>query len=100
MPAIKVSIPHKLGADEAKRRISHLISDAKAKFGNMVSDVQENWVQNVGHFRFNAMGFPVSGTLDVQPAVVNVEIQLPFAALPFKGRVENEISTRARELLA
>jgi hypothetical protein len=29
-----------------------------------------------------------------------LEIHLPFAALPLKGRLEKEISTRATELLA
>jgi hypothetical protein len=46
------------------------------------------------------MGFSVSGKLDVQPARVLVELNLPWAAWPFKGRVENEILARARLLLA
>jgi hypothetical protein len=100
MPAIKTSVPHKLGTDEAKKRITHLISESKTKFGNSVSDVEESWTENRGTFRFKAMGFSVSGHLQVEPSTVQVEINLPFAALPFKSKLENEISTHARELLA
>lgn len=100
MPSINISVPHKLGADEAKKRIATLISESKEKFGNQVSDVRESWNGNRGDFGFKAMGFDVSGNLQVQPAMVDVEINLPFAALPFKGRVEKEISDRAKKLLS
>jgi hypothetical protein len=46
------------------------------------------------------MGFNVTGKLDVQAAQVMIELNLPMAAYPLKGRIENEILTHARELLA
>ena len=100
MPSIKLSVPHKLGADEAKKRITQLISETRSQFGHSVSDVQESWQDNRGTFSFRAIGFSVSGNLQVEPTTVDVDINLPFAALPFKSRVENEISKRATELLA
>lgn len=100
MPTIKLSVPHQLGVEEAKRRISHLVSDAKSQFGSNVTDVREEWTQNTNEFSFRAMGFSVSGNLEVNEKTVDGEILLPFAALPFKGRIEEELSTRARELLA
>ena len=93
-------MPHKLGVEEAKRRISSLVADTKKQFGHMATDVTETWNGNTADFSFKAMSFPISGTLNVQPAEVLVEIQLPFAALPFKGQVEREISGRAKALLA
>lgn len=100
MPAINLSIPHKLSPEEAKLRITKLITETKSQFGGSVSEVKESWADNKGTFSFRAMGFPVSGNLQVEPSTVQVEINLPFAALPFKGRVESEISTRAKQLLA
>ncbi|MEO7299297.1 MAG: polyhydroxyalkanoic acid system family protein [Verrucomicrobiota bacterium] len=100
MPSIKLSVPHRLGADEAKNRITKLISDTKEKFGGQVSDVRESWNGNRSDFGFKAMGFDVAGNLQVQPATVDIEINLPLAALLFKSRVESEISSRAKELLA
>jgi len=100
MPDIKLSVPHKLSPEEARQRITKLISETKSQFGNSVSDVKESWVDNRGTFSFRAMGFSVSGNLQVEPSTVEVEINLPFAALPFKSRAEKEISNRAKELLA
>ena len=100
MPVIKISVPHQLGADEAKKRITNLITESRAKFSDQVSNVRESWEGHRGDFGFRAMGFDVSGDLAVQPAVVDIEVKLPFAALLFKSRLENEISTKAKELLA
>ncbi|HZM03750.1 MAG TPA: polyhydroxyalkanoic acid system family protein [Candidatus Saccharimonadales bacterium] len=100
MPKIKLSVPHQLGQDEAKKRISKLIADTREQFGGKVSDVEESWNGHTETFRFRAMGFAVEGELKVQPADVLINVDLPFAALPFKGMVENEIVKHAKELLA
>ena len=100
MPVIKISVPHQLGTEEAKKRITKLIGETKAHYGGKVSDVEESWVENHGQFRFRAMGFSVSGNIDVEPNQVYTELNLPFAALPFKSKIESDLSTRAKELLA
>ena len=100
MPKIKLSVPHQLGQDEAKSRVSKLIADSRGQFGDKVTDLEEAWTGNIEAFSFRAMGFAVDGQLDVQPAEVLIDINIPWAALPFKGRVESEILKHARELLA
>jgi hypothetical protein len=100
MPKIKLSVSHTLGQDEAKKRISKLIADTRDKFGGMVTDLEESWTGYIDNFRFRAMGFSVEGQLDVQPSEVLIHVSLPFAALAFKGRVESEILSRAKDLLA
>ncbi|MBA4148374.1 MAG: polyhydroxyalkanoic acid system family protein [Verrucomicrobia bacterium] len=100
MPSVNVSVPHQLGTDEAKRRIQGLIADAKSKFGNQASDLRENWTDNRNDFGFRAMGIAVAGSMEVQPSTVDIRLDLPFAALPFKGKIQKEVSDRARQLLA
>ena len=100
MPKIKVSVPHNLSQDEAKSRISRLVADSRAKFGDKVSDLKEAWTGNVDAFSFSAMGFSIDGQLEVQPAEVVIDINFPWAAIPFKSLVESEIIKHARELLA
>jgi hypothetical protein len=99
MPKIKVSVSHQLGQDEARTRISKLLADSRAKFGGQISNVREQWTDNVDVFHFSAMGFDIDGQLNVQPAEVAIELNLPWAALPFKSRVESEIVKHARDLL-
>ena len=100
MPKINLSVPHNLSQDEAKSRISALLADCHTRFAGRVSNAAECWSGYADVFSFKAMGFSVSGKLDVQPARVLVEIILPLAAYPLKGRIENEIQTHARQLLA
>ena len=100
MPSIKLSVPHKLGVDEAKRRISKLMTETQKQFSGVATDVTETWNGTNASIGFKAMGMPVSGSLAVQATEVQVEIDLPFAALPFKGQVERELSSRAKLLLA
>jgi putative polyhydroxyalkanoic acid system protein len=100
MPKMKLSVAHSLGAEEARKRIAGLVSDVRNQFGGKVTDLEESWAGNIGTFRFRVMGFAVTGRLEVQAAVILIEIDFPLAALPFKSRVENEILTHARELLA
>jgi hypothetical protein len=100
MPTINVSVPHQLGVTEARRRIVQLLDENRGSLGAKVSDLQESWRDDGGSFAFKAMGFPVSGDLQVQPTVVGIELKIPFAALPLKGRIESELRTRAEELLS
>ncbi len=100
MPKINLVIPHTLGVEEAKRRISRLVAETRDEFGHMISDLEESWNGNVETFRFRAMAFAVHGTIEAQPAAVLIELHYPFAAIPFKGRVESELLKHARALLA
>jgi Putative polyhydroxyalkanoic acid system protein (PHA_gran_rgn) len=100
MPKIHLSVPHALDPEEAKKRIANLLADSRAKFGGQVTDVTEAWAGCVDTFSFRALGFSVAGKLEVQAGQLLVDIDLPFAALPFKGRVESEILSHARQLLA
>jgi hypothetical protein len=100
MPKIDLSVAHKLGQEEAKKRIASLIADSRTRFAGKISNVAESWNGYVDAFSFEAMGFAVSGKLAVQPAQVSIELHLPLVAYPFKARIENELLTHARELLA
>src|SRR5271155_1576821 len=99
MPKINLSVPHQLGQDEAKNRIAGLLADSRSRFAGQVSNVAESWNGYADAFSFQALGFSVTGKLDVQPAQVLIELSLPLAAYPLKGRIENEILTHARQLL-
>jgi len=98
MPKVHVAVPHALSQEEAKRRVADLIAQTRAQFGGKVTDVAESWAGFVNTFSFRAMGFSVAGKLDAQPSEVVVDIDLPFAAIPFKSRIESELATRAKEL--
>ncbi len=98
MPRISLAIPHGLGADEARTRITGFIAQARHQVGG-VSNFNEQWFGGVGTYSFRALGFLVEGRLDVRDDILTVQLDFPFAALPWKGKAENEIRTQAVALL-
>ena len=100
MPTIDVTIPHRLSQPQAMSRIQGLIANVKAEHGDKISDLHEEWVENVGSYRFSVIGFAVSGTITVMPDNVRLTGDLPMAAGFFKKTIESTIRDRAADLLA
>jgi len=99
MPKIKITVPHTLTQEEASTRIKGMISKLQEQYGNQVKDLQESWAGSMGNFSFKVMGLQVSGWLDVSASMVAMEGDLPFAAIPFKGQIENTIRQQMESLL-
>jgi hypothetical protein len=73
-----VSIPHRLGQDEALRRLKAGLRDAQDKFGQFFSVQQETWTDNRLQFRITALAQTASGTIDVLDDHVRLEVVLPW----------------------
>jgi hypothetical protein len=82
-----MQIPHSLGREEAARRIRELIPKARG----MVTDLDEQWHDHTLDFHFKAMGFKVGGAMAVEDTVVNLDIDLPLAAMMVKGTIEQRV---------
>lgn len=99
MPKSTVVVPHELGRAEALDRIKGILTDAKAQYGDKISDLQEDWTAEGGTFSFRAMGFKMSGALNVSDTDVRIEGDFPWAAKPFQGTIETTLRERAERLL-
>lgn len=99
MPKLNMTIPHQLTKDEALKRIQSLFGEIKNEFADKISNHQEEWKEYTGTFSFSVMGFPVSGTMSVNPSEVELSGNLPLAATFFKGKIESAIQERAKTLL-
>ena len=73
-----VSIPHRLGKDEAIRRIKTGLAEVRTKYSRLFSVSEETWDQARLQFRISALGQAVSGTIDVAEDSVRLEILLPW----------------------
>lgn len=99
MPKLSVTVPHTLGQDAATERLHGILEKMKERYQDKISDLHEDWQANVLHFSFKTFGFAVKGTMQVEPSDVKVDGDLPFAAMMFKGKIEQELkSTLSRWL--
>jgi hypothetical protein len=99
VPKMSMSVPHELGRDEAVSRLKNLLTDMKQQYGDKISDLQENWNDAGGTFSFKAMGFKLSGSLNVTDNEMQLDGDFPWAAKPFQGTIEATVRERAERLL-
>jgi hypothetical protein len=77
-PPLIVSIPHRLGKDEAVRRLKSGLANVQANYGHLFSVEQQTWTDNCLQFRVSAVGQTVSGSIDVMDDYVNLQVFLPW----------------------
>jgi hypothetical protein len=73
-----VTIPHRLGRDEALRRLKSGLRNAQEKFGQFFTLQEEIWTDNRLQFRVTALAQTASGTIDVLDDHVRLEVVLPW----------------------
>ncbi len=100
MPSLKMAISHALGQEEAVRRLKEAIAGAKAKLEGQFKNLEESWAENLLAFGFTAYGFSVKGTVTVEPSEVHVASNLPFAAMMFKGLIQQTLKDELGKVLA
>jgi len=73
-----VSIPHRLGKDEAIRRLKLGLSAARANYSHIFNVQEETWTGDQLQFRVSALGQAASGSIDVMEDQVNLVVVLPW----------------------
>jgi Putative polyhydroxyalkanoic acid system protein (PHA_gran_rgn) len=72
-----VSIPHRLGKDEALRRLKSGLGAAQANYKHLFTVQEETWTGDRLQFRISALAQTVSGTIDVAEDQVHLQVFLP-----------------------
>lgn len=93
MPKLNVTVPHQLDQAAATTRLQGILAKMKERYEGQISDLKEEWQGNVLNFAFKTFGFNIKGAMHVEPQEVKVEGDLPFAAMMFKGKIEQELKT-------
>ena len=99
MPKLKIAVPHSLGQEDALKRIKTYSERVHNKFADSVKNLEESWEDNTCTFAFRTYGMDFSGSMTVLESEVEVNGNLPFAAMMFKGRIENEVRGELGKLL-
>jgi len=73
-----VSIPHRLGREEAARRIKSGLTAARANYSAFLTIREETWTDDRLAFNLSALGQSAVGLIDVADDHVRLEVQLPW----------------------
>lgn len=90
MSEIKIQRSHKLGRDEAHRRVSELAPKLKSKYG-----VELDWSGDEARVK----GTGVSGTLLVAADKVAVDLKLGLLMRPMAGKIRTALETQIDKAL-
>ncbi len=94
-----VIIPHRLGKDEAQRRIKEGLVRARAEFARLITLEEERWEGDRLHFRVRSMGQRAHGLIEVYEAGVRLEVTLPWLLAQFARAVQRVVGQRGQLLL-
>ncbi len=97
---ITITIPHKLGAEEARRRIDEGFGKLEKQFGaGGLAEVEKRWKGDRLSFRAKAVGQIVSGWLDVAATEVRMEVYLPGLLGMLAGKIRGGLQKQGQILL-
>ena len=96
---IDVDIPHKLGRDEAHRRIANNIHQLRDHIPGGASHIDAKWTGDRLDLTVHAMGQAVESQIDVQDSKVHCRIQLSGMLALFAGPIEQMLKLKGSDLL-
>lgn len=94
-----VSIPHRLGKDEALRRLKGGLTGIQQSYAQLFQVEEEIWSGDRLSFRVVALRQPVSGTIDVAEDHVRLEVMLPWLLARLARGIQAAIRDRGKNLL-
>ena len=94
-----VSIPHSLGAAEARRRIETGFADLTAKLPGGGGDIQQSWDGDRMTFAALIAGQDIRGSLDVLVDTIRIEVLLPGLLGMLAGKIGGKLKQEGQILL-
>ena len=85
------------------QRLKQLLDQMRRQYSEFISEVNGEWVENLLTFSLKAHGpipIKIDGTLKVDDHLASLSGTLPFAALPFRGKIEQSIVSELRRELS
>ena len=96
---IDVSIPHRLGRDEAAARLKSGVERLQSQFGGQVAQIQHTWTGYRADFAFSTMGQGITGRLNVEDEAIKLSVDLPWMLAVLADKIKGKIETEGRRLL-
>jgi hypothetical protein len=98
-PPLIVSVPHRLGTQEATRRLKSGLETVRTKLGQVLAVEEETWTDNRLRFRIRALGQAANGTIDIAEDHARLEIVLPWLLAQIADRIQRAIQSQGTLML-
>jgi hypothetical protein len=96
---LTVSIPQRLGRQEARRRLDAGITRLDTELGAILSGLDYHWQNDILHFAGTAMWQRITGRIEVLDDAVRIEIDLPWAMRLLADSIAKRVRSRGIALL-
>jgi hypothetical protein len=97
--SIVITLPHRLGAEEAKRRIAGGIELLRRDYIDKLAYSEVNWNGDTANLRVVAFGQTATAQLYVMSDAVRIEVQLPWILAALTSKIQGVLKTKAEESL-
>ena len=84
---LTVSVPHRLGKDEAVRRLKGGMSNMASKLGALITIEQEVWSGDTLTFQMRGFGQSAAGTIAVFEDSIRIDVMLPWLLAKLGARL-------------
>lgn len=99
MPSFGSQVEHELGQEEAIARLKTFLDKVRERYKDQVSKLDGEWNENLLNFSLTTYGFTIDGTLTCEESCVTLNGTLPFAAIAFRGKIEESICNELEKAL-
>jgi hypothetical protein len=96
---VVVTIPHKLGKAEAKRRIEAGFSNVRTNVGETFVVLKDAWSGEHLDFEASLLGQSTNGKVDVADDHVRLEVQLPWVLALIANKAKALVEKQGRLML-
>ena len=97
MPTVSVAVPHHGDPDEVATKVRDMLEETVKEFQGQ--NFAADWSGRSATLKFTSLGFPITAAINVDETQVAIDIDLPMAAMMFKGRVEEVLKKNLTALL-
>lgn len=96
---VVVTIPHKLGREEAIRRLKNGFGNMRSTFGEKFVVLTDDWKGDHLDFRASLLGQTTTGIADVGESSVRLEVQLPWMLAMLANKAKAMVQKQGQRML-
>jgi hypothetical protein len=97
--SIVITLPHDLGAQEAKQRIASGLDRLRQDYVDKLAVSEVQWAGDRADLRIMALGQSVTAELEVMADSLRIEVHLPWFLAALANKIQGVLTNNAKESL-